>query len=88
MLIENYAYIRLRQLYGNDMIRYWRTADGHEIDFVINPASGPGSGIEIKFDEDNFNPKKYTNFLDAYPDYSITCRAFRASGNINSLMAL
>ena len=88
MLIENYAYIRLRQIYGNDPIRYWRTADGHEIDFVINPASGPGSAIEIKFDEENFSPKKYNNFLGAYPDHSITCRAFRASGNINSLMAL
>ncbi len=88
MLIENYAYIRLRQIYGNDLIRYWRTADGHEIDFVINPASGPGSAIEIKFDQANFNPKKYNNFLDAYPDYSISCRSFSASLNINSLMAL
>ncbi|HPI86294.1 MAG TPA: ATP-binding protein [Bacteroidales bacterium] len=88
MLIENYAYIRLRQLYGNDTIRYWRTADGHEIDFVINPASGNGSAIEIKFDEENFNPKKYHNFLVAYPDYRITCRAFHASGNTSSLMAL
>jgi len=88
MLIENYAYIRLRQLFGNDMIRCWRTADGHEIDFIINPASCPGSAIEIKFDEENFNSKRYNTFLDAYPEYSITCRAFRASGNINSLMAL
>jgi len=64
------------------------TADGHEIDFVINPASSPGSAIEIKFDEDNFNPKKYNNFHDAYPGFSINCRAFHSSGNINSLMAL
>jgi uncharacterized protein len=88
MLIENYAYIRLRQLYGNDMIRYWRTADGHEIDFVINPSTGHGSAIEIKFDEDNFYPNKYNNFLYAYPDFSLNCRAFHASGNNNLLMGL
>jgi predicted AAA+ superfamily ATPase len=88
MLAENYAYIRLRKIYGNDFLRYWRTADGHEIDFVINPASGSGLAIEIKFDEDRFDKKKYNNFLDAYPDYSVSCRAFQASGNANSLMAL
>lgn len=88
MLIENYAFIRLRQIYGNDLIRYWRTADGHEIDFIINPAYGNGSALEIKFDETNFNPKKYQNFLDAYPDYPFTCRAFCASGNPSSLLAL
>lgn len=88
MVIENYAYTRLRQLYGNGAIRYWRTADGHEIDFVINPASGIGTAIEIKFDEENFNPKKYQNFRVAYPDYPITCRAFHSSANPGSLMAL
>jgi predicted AAA+ superfamily ATPase len=25
MVIENYAYIRLRELYDNDILRYWRT---------------------------------------------------------------
>jgi predicted AAA+ superfamily ATPase len=25
MLIENYAYIRLRSLHGNDDLRFWRT---------------------------------------------------------------
>jgi hypothetical protein len=88
MLAENYAYIRLRQLHGNDIIRFWRTAGGHEIDFVISPASGSGFAIEIKFAAENFNLKKYSNFLDAYPGYSLTCRAINASGNADSLMAL
>lgn len=34
-LLENYAYTRLRKLYSIDALRYWRTADGNEVDFVV-----------------------------------------------------
>lgn len=88
MIKENYAYIRLRELYGNDLLRYWRTADGHEIDFIINHGLDSGEAIEIKFEEDNFNPLKYKRFLESYPGYTLSCRAFLASTNINSLIAL
>jgi len=35
MLLENYAFIRLRNMFDNDTIKFWRTADGNEVDFVI-----------------------------------------------------
>jgi uncharacterized protein len=88
MVIENYAYLRLRELYGNDLLRYWRTSDGHEIDFIINHSPDSGEAIEIKFEEYNFNPLKYRIFLESYPGYTLSCRAFLASTNINSLIAL
>jgi predicted AAA+ superfamily ATPase len=88
MVIENYAYLRLRELYGNDMIRYWRTYDGHEIDFIVNHSPGSGDAIEIKYEADSFNPSKYGRFLESYPGYSLSCRAFHATHNINSLIAL
>jgi len=88
MIIENYAYIRLREIYDNDMLRYWRTSNGQEIDFIINHHPDSGDAIEIKFDADSFNPLKYKNFMDSYPDYSLSCRAFQAAQNINSLIAL
>lgn len=88
MVIENYAFIRLREKYGNDSFRFWRTSNGQEIDFIINHHPDSGEAIEIKFDADNFNPSKYNNFLVAYPGYSLNCRAFHAAQNINSLIAL
>ena len=88
MVIENYAFIRLRTLYGNDHLRFWRTADGHEIDFILTQSHGQGKAIEIKFDEKSFNPTKYQKFLEAYPDYSLNCRAIRSSDNKTSLLAL
>ncbi|MBP6978425.1 MAG: ATP-binding protein [Bacteroidales bacterium] len=88
MVIENYAFIRLRTIVGNELLRYWRTSDGNEIDFIITRGPGSGNAIEIKFDIENFNPLKYRKFRETYPGYSLSCRAFRASGNNNSIIAL
>ena len=47
-----------------------------------------GEAIEIKYDETGFNPKKYTKFTEAYPNYPLSYRAYNASGNRNSLLAM
>jgi predicted AAA+ superfamily ATPase len=88
MLIENYAYIRLRTLHGNDDLRFWRTADGAEVDFVFKSGQGKGEALEIKFEETSFNPSKYRKFSENYPDYGLHLRAFRAASNRTSLITL
>jgi predicted AAA+ superfamily ATPase len=88
MLVENYGYIRLRTLYGNDDLRYWRTADGAEVDFVVTSGQGQGEAVEIKFDETSYNPSKQRKFIENYPEYVLRLRAFQATSNTTSLMAL
>jgi predicted AAA+ superfamily ATPase len=88
MLIENYAFIRLRTLYGNEDLRFWRTADGAEVDFVVTSGQDQGEAIEIKFEETSYNPSKYRKFQENYPEYVLNLRAFRASSNRNDLMVL
>lgn len=88
MLTENYAYIRLRTLHGNDDLRFWRTTDGSEVDFVITSGQGKGEAIEIKFEETGYNPTKYRKFRESYPGYVLNLRAFRSSANKTSLIAL
>ena len=88
MLIENYAYTRLRNLYGNDQLRFWRTADGNEIDFIHVQSPEKGEAIEIKFNEKGYNSAKYRKFLEAYPKYTLSCRAFIAKDNKQALLAL
>lgn len=88
MVVENYAYIRLRTLYGNDNLRFWRTADGHEVDFIITHGQPTGEAIEIKFDETSYNRSKYKRFLENYPGYPLSLRAFRSLTNPTSLIAL
>ena len=88
MLIENYAYIRLRTHHGNDDLRFWRTTDGCEVDFILTSGQGTGEAIEIKFEETSYNPSKYRKFRDTYPDYTLNLRAFRSSTNQTSLIAM
>ncbi len=87
-LVENYAFLRLRQLHGNDAIHFWRTADGKEIDFIITKEYNQGEALEIKFDEASFVASKYNRFTNAYPTYSLSCRAFNTEGRQGSLLAL
>ncbi len=70
-LIENYAYIRLREMYGLDALRFWRTADGNEVDFVIEENLRKGKAYEVKFSESQFRSAKYKKFTDGYPDFSL-----------------
>jgi len=88
MLLENYAFIRLRNMFDNDTIKFWRTADGNEVDFVIIQIPGSGIAIEIKSDEVQFNPSRYKKFIEEYPNYILQVRALQATNNRSSLLAL
>jgi len=87
-LLENYAFTRLRSLYGTDNLHFWRTADGNEIDFIISENESKGEAIEIKFEEEKFNPARYAKFTDGYPGYSLGYRAFQSDNNSISILAL
>ncbi len=88
MLLENYVYIRLRTLYGSDMIRFWRTADQHEVDFIITTTPDNGWSLEVKTDYRRFEPNKYRRFTDTYPQYPLHCRALNAPNNPTDILAL
>lgn len=87
-LLENYVFIRLRQKYGTDALRYWRTADGNEIDFIVEESYLTGQAIEVKSQIQSFNPKKLSRFAAAYPGFSIHGRAFEADNNANHILDL
>jgi len=80
-LIENYIFIRLGELYSNDQIRFWRTADKNEVDFVVTETYNAGKAFEIKFSDKAFRPSAYRIFQQAYPDYSLHCVSYYSSGN-------
>lgn len=51
-----------------DAIRFWRTADGKEVDFII-PDTQPPLAIEAKYDQNQIKPKKYSYFQEHYPQF-------------------
>lgn len=86
-LIENYIFLRLRDSYSIDQIKYWRTADGNELDFVVSTEFGKGFAIESKFDEKSFSFSKYRKFTETYPEYPLSVKCYEVINSSNSLLS-
>ncbi|MCB0587563.1 MAG: ATP-binding protein [Phaeodactylibacter sp.] len=72
-LLENYYFCQFRHTYKMDQIKYWRTADKQEIDFILEESFDTGKALEIKWNKGNFKPKKYRKFTEAYPHFELGC---------------
>jgi predicted AAA+ superfamily ATPase len=88
-LIENYAFIRLRQKYELEYLKFWRTTSGNEVDFVLDdPEVSKKEAVEIKFNSTSFNKNKYVKFLETYPEFHLQLRAYIAGNNTTDILAL
>ena len=72
-LLENYFFLQFRQSYGFDQIKFWRTADKQEVDFVIEESFGQGKSYEVKWNASAFKANKYKRFTESYPNYPLSC---------------
>jgi len=69
-LLENYVYNRLRNIYDKDNIRYWRTTDKKEIDFIVTTSFKEGLAYEVKTNCRNLNSASKKKFTAIYSGYS------------------
>ena len=76
-LLENYVFRRLSERYSNDQIKFWRTTDGNEVDFVVEENAFGGQAIEVKFSSVEGAPKKYKKFNELYANYPLTFYSWR-----------
>lgn len=76
-LLENYVFRSLSDQRNRDSIKFWRTADGNEVDFVLEESNKKGKAIEVKFNEAEVNPKKYKKFMELYPAYPVRFFSWR-----------
>jgi predicted AAA+ superfamily ATPase len=79
-LLENYVYNRLIKLYDADSLHYWRTADGNEVDFIVEQGIKLGLAYEVKYNNDQFKPNKYQKFTEGYPGFELRCVSREISG--------
>jgi uncharacterized protein len=66
-ILENAVHSALRSGEDNgrtEEIRFWRTQDGREVDFVV----GERIAFEAKWDPSRFRANKYRSFQEAYPE--------------------
>jgi uncharacterized protein len=87
-LIENYLFIRLRKLYTEDALKFWRTADGNEVDFLVSTQFDKGFAIESKFNETEFMVSKYHKFIENYPDYPLKIVSYQSLKPENNLLKI
>lgn len=72
-LLENFVYNQLRIKHDPYNLKYWRTADGNEVDFVVEESFDEGYALEIKWDKKQFKESKYKKFITTYPNFPLSC---------------
>lgn len=87
-LIENFVFLQLRNRYNSDEIKFWRTTDGNEVDFVVSTNFDKGFAIECKFNEKTFNLKKHSKFTNEYPNFPLKVKSYINSKNSTSLLSI
>lgn len=75
-LLENYVYNLLSETYDEEQLRFWRTQDGKEIDFIVSEMYMQGKALEVKWQKAAFRSTKYKRFEEAYPQYPVSCISF------------
>lgn len=80
-LLENYVFNRLTGIFDNDSIRFWRTTENKEVDFVINTAYGQGLAYEVKMNCQNFKQYSLNKFKEAYPNYPVELISYNIDKN-------
>lgn len=70
-LLENFVFRKLLEKNEPDQLKFWRTADGHEVDFVVETSFQKGYAVEVKFQENESKLSKYKIFTNAYPEFPL-----------------
>ncbi len=65
--LENIYFSELRKM-NKDDIRFWRTQDKKEIDFIIDEKYA----FEVKIQKKKYNREKYKLFCESYPDIKLS----------------
>ena len=88
VLLENYIYKRLSDVYDSDAIRFWRTTDKKEIDFVISTSFRKGLAHEVKMNCKTVKPVSLKKFSNTYPDYPIEVISYDIDTNCKWVLKL
>lgn len=69
---ENLVFIHLFHRFGLDALKFWRTQDQKEIDFIVNEKLA----VEAKFQASAIQTEKYNFFQKQFPDMNLIFSAY------------
>ncbi len=71
--LENIVFKKfLKQTDSLDKIKFWRTQDKNEVDFIIE-----NKAFEVKFNQASFRASKYKKFKQKYPEIELRLIAYK-----------
>ncbi len=76
-LLENALFRELYKKYDFSEIKFWRTVQKQEVDFVVDG----NKAYEVKASPSQFKKSKYRSFFEVYPDIDFSIVSFDASIN-------
>ncbi len=77
ILLENQTLQQLLLHYREDDIKYWRTTEQNEVDFVLKDKKA----LEIKFKQEEFKESKYKLFRCVYNECELLVSSFKKEKN-------
>lgn len=72
ILFENAVARELVFRYGQENVKFWRTQNQNEVDFIINEKRA----LEVKFSGNDIKPSKYKLFAQNYPEIKLDFMTF------------
>lgn len=85
-MLENYLFLRLSQIHRQEDIKFWRTADGNEVDFIISADYKTGKAYEVKADGINYKQTKYKKFTENYPEITLSIVSYKNHHNSTPIL--
>ncbi len=71
VLLENYIHRRLTELYDKNFIKFWRTTDKKEIDFIVTTSGHEGFACEVKISCRKVKQSLKSKFTEFYPGHAM-----------------
>lgn len=87
-LFEAYVFKRLSEIYDIDSIRYWRTTDQKEIDFVVSSDFRTGEAFEIKISGNKSITSGIKTFREYYSEIPVKLLSLNYSDTFSDILKL
>lgn len=87
-LLENWVFNRLNEINDPDHIRYWRTNDQKEVDFVITADYRTGKAFEVKMDSTHGKTNSLKRFKTLYPAFETELVTYSFSNSSRQALKL
>ncbi len=88
VLLENYVFRRLADIHEPENIRFWRTTDKKEVDFVITHDFRSGKAYEVKLDCRLRKRSGYFTFKELYPLFQFEILTYEFCENTQQVLKL